>query len=83
VIVGGYSAEKGRQGVTGGGVGQVPNRALALLRLNKSTEAHEAATAAIALQPRNSQPDHARHKAQEALGDFKVWSWAVAVGRRA
>lgn len=48
------------------------NAALVLLKLSQPHEAHEKATLAIGVQPRNAKAYHARHKAKEALGDFKV-----------
>jgi tetratricopeptide (TPR) repeat protein len=48
------------------------NAALMLLKLSQPDDAHEKATLALGLQPRNAKAYHARHKAKEALGDFKV-----------
>jgi hypothetical protein len=48
------------------------NATLTLLKLAQPTAAHEKATLAIGLQPRNAKAYHARHKAKDALGDFKV-----------
>jgi tetratricopeptide (TPR) repeat protein len=48
------------------------NASLALLRLSRPDDAFDKASLAIGLQPGNSKAFHARHKAKEALGDFKV-----------
>lgn len=48
------------------------NASLTLLKLAKPRAAHEKATLAVGLQPRNAKAYHARHKAKEVLGDFKV-----------
>lgn len=48
------------------------NASLAMLRLSRHEDAFEKASLAVGLQPDNVKAYHARHKAREALGDYKV-----------
>lgn len=43
-----------------------------LLQLGKHSQAHEAATVATGLDPKNAAAYAVRSKAKEAMGDFKV-----------